>query len=33
VIGYAEVTGDGVVVKAGDAQGISQQVGAKVNLK
>ena len=33
VIGYAEVTGDGVVVKAGDVQGISQQVGAKVNLK
>ena len=32
-IGYAEVTGSGVLVEAGEGQGITQAVGAKVNLK
>jgi polygalacturonase len=32
-IGYADVTGSGVVVEAGEGQGITQAVGAKVTLK
>jgi polygalacturonase len=32
-IGYAEVSGDGVVVQAGEGKAISQQAGAKVTLR
>jgi polygalacturonase len=33
IVGYAEVTGEGGVVTASEGQGISQQAGAKINLK
>jgi polygalacturonase len=32
-IGYAEVSGSGVVIEAGEGQGITQQAGAKVSLR
>jgi polygalacturonase len=33
IVGYAEVSGDGVVVTVPEGKGISAQVGAKINLK
>jgi len=32
-IGYAEVSGSGVVVEAGEGQAITQEAGAKVSLR
>ena len=32
-IGYAEVSGEGVVIQAFDGQGIAEKVGAKVSLR
>jgi hypothetical protein len=32
-IGFAEVTGEGVVIEAGEGQAIAQQAGAKVALR
>ena len=33
IVGYAEVAGEGVVVTVPEGKGISEQVGAKINLK
>jgi len=33
ILGYAEITGDGVTVNTEDGKGISQRAGAKVTLK